>query len=58
MIKQMQLKAFLKKYPYAACVLPKYIDMSDDKYFVRFNSSLTLVEFGYLSDNWALQLSE
>lgn len=54
MIKQMQLKAFLKKYPYAACVLPKYIDMSDDKYFVRFNSSLTLLEFGYLSDNWAL----
>ena len=54
MIKQMQLKQFLKKYPLAALVLPKELDSSDDKYYVRFTDDFKLLEFGYLSDIWTL----
>lgn len=58
MIKQMQLKKFLKKYPFAAQLLPVHLDTSDDRYFVRFSSDLQLIEFGYLSDKWALAVSD
>lgn len=58
MIKQMQLKKFLKKYPFAAQLLPVQMDTSDDRYYVRFSSDLLLIEFGYLSDKWSLPLSD
>lgn len=54
MIRQMQLKKFLKKYPVAALLLPKDMDLNDEDYFVRYSSDLTLIEFGYLSDHWTL----
>lgn len=56
MIKQMQLKKFLKKYPFVAQFLPVQIDISDDLYFVRFSSDFQFIEFGYLTDNWALSV--
>lgn len=56
MIKQMQLKQFLKKYPFAALMLPKELDSSDDKYFVRFTDDFKLLEFGYLTDIWTLTI--
>ena len=58
MIKQMQLKQFLKKYPFAAVIVPVQINTSDERYFVRFTSDFQLIEFGYLSDCWTLALSE
>lgn len=56
LIKQMQLKQFLKKYPLAALMLPKELDSSDDKYYVRFTDDFKLLEFGYLSDTWTLSV--
>ena len=52
----MQLKQFLKKYPLAAFMLPKELDSSDDKYYVRFTDDFKLIEFGYLSDTWTLSV--
>ena len=52
----MQLKKFLKKYPFAAQFLPVQIDISDDLYFVRFSSDFQFIEFGYLTDKWALSV--
>ena len=58
MIKQMQLVKFLKKYPFAASLLPSYLDKSDKQYYVRYNADFTLFEFGYLSDTWLLKMSD